>query len=61
MEISKVWSDVYVKVNEAKVNLKSFQQSGTALLTVQIWPTLHYIYVFLFIDANFEASQGSVW
>ena len=30
MEISKVWSDVYVKVNEAKVNLKRFQQPGTA-------------------------------
>ena len=32
LEISIVWSDVYRgKINEAKVNLKSFQQPGTAL------------------------------
>ena len=31
MEISQVWSDVYIrKSNEAKVNLKKFQQAGNA-------------------------------
>ena len=57
MEISLEWSDVYRgKLNEAKVNLKRFQQPGIADDANMANPSFS---VFLFIDANFQASQVS--
>jgi len=45
------------RLNEAKVNLKSFQQSGTADDANMANPSF---YVCVFYDANFQSSQSQV-